>query len=114
MIERCEDANSKDYGGWGGRGIKVCARWRESFEAFYADMGPKPSRKHSLDRIDNDGNYEPGKEHTVELPQGTRTGKCLSPDDHYGECLMVIDGSLWFATDPPKPGITPRDEWPDA
>lgn len=41
------------------RGIKICDRWKNSFENFYKDMGPRPSDKHSIDRIDNDGNYEP-------------------------------------------------------
>jgi hypothetical protein len=56
MKRRCENPNDKDYGG---RGIKVCERWRNSYDAFVADMGPKPTPKHSIDRINNDGNYEP-------------------------------------------------------
>jgi hypothetical protein len=60
MIRRCEDPTNTDYGGYGGRGITVCERWRSSFEAFLSDMGPKPSRQHSIDRIDNDRGYEPG------------------------------------------------------
>lgn len=59
MIGRCYRKTHKRYSDWGGRGIRVCDRWRYSFENFLADMGPKPSAKHSIDRIDNDGNYEP-------------------------------------------------------
>ena len=60
MRKRCHSPGYKDYEKWGGRGIVVCERWRNDFAAFMADMGPKPSPKHSIDRIDNDGNYEPG------------------------------------------------------
>lgn len=58
MIRRCTKSNRKDYIHYGGRGIKVCDRWLNSFENFYADMGLKPIDK-SLDRIDVNGNYEP-------------------------------------------------------
>lgn len=59
MISRCYKKNHEYYHNYGGRGIKVCDRWLESFENFYKDMGEKPFNKDSIDRIDNNGNYEP-------------------------------------------------------
>lgn len=59
MRRRCESESSHAYKWYGGRGIKVCDRW-QLFENFMKDMGTPPSPKHSLDRIDCDGNYEPG------------------------------------------------------
>ena len=57
FIERCYTKNNERYKDYGGRGIKVCDRWLNSFENFLADMGPKPSPKLSIDRIDNNGCY---------------------------------------------------------
>jgi hypothetical protein len=59
MRRRCTVTTSDNFRYYGGRGISVCERWN-SFEAFLSDMGPRPSPHHSIDRIDVNGNYEPG------------------------------------------------------
>ena len=59
MKKRCLNPNDAAYNNYGGRGISVCERWL-TFENFLADMGPKPHPGLSIDRINNDGNYEPG------------------------------------------------------
>lgn len=59
MRSRCRNPRNQVYAYYGGRGITICDRWFDSFEAFMADMGPRPSRKHSVERNDNDGPYSP-------------------------------------------------------
>jgi hypothetical protein len=59
MIARCTNRKDKSWENYGGRGIRVCVRWRKSFAAFFKNMGRRPSRRHSLDRRENDGNYTP-------------------------------------------------------
>jgi hypothetical protein len=59
MIGRCCNEGDAAYKNYGGRGIRICDRWRNSFEAFLEDMGERPSDKHTIERIDNNGHYEP-------------------------------------------------------
>ena len=59
MRLRCYHKGCPEYKYYGGRGIRVAGRWRDSFENFVNDMGEKPTPEHSLDRIDNDGDYSP-------------------------------------------------------
>jgi hypothetical protein len=60
MKKRCINPSHPSYLSYGGRGISVCPEWLGSFEAFYEHIGPRPSPDHSVDRINNNGNYEPG------------------------------------------------------
>lgn len=60
MKSRCYHKKHALYKNYGGRGIRVCNRWRRSFEDFLADVGPAPSASRTLGRVDNDGDYEPG------------------------------------------------------
>lgn len=60
IIQRCTNENNPAFHDYGGRGIKICKRWRESFVDFLADVGKRPSKNHSLDRIDFNSHYEPG------------------------------------------------------
>ena len=68
MKQRCQNPSHPRYKDWGGRGIKVCNRWQD-FRNFFTDMGKKPGPEYTIDRIDNDGNYEPGNCHWVTLQQ---------------------------------------------
>lgn len=60
ILKRCGNPSHKSYPRYGGRGITVCSEWAESFEAFHAAVGDPPTPKHTLDRRDPNGNYEPG------------------------------------------------------
>jgi hypothetical protein len=80
MRRRCDTPKHKSFHNYGGRGIRVCERW-SSFAAFIADMGPRPSSNHSIERRDNNGNYEPGNCHwatPIEQLNNSRTNRWIT------------------------------------
>ena len=83
LRRRCYDPEHPRYADWGGRGISVCDRWRHDFAAFIADMGPRPP-KHQIDRINNDGNYEPGNCRWANTHQQRHNRRLYRP--------VVVDG----------------------
>lgn len=77
MNHRCYNKNSYLYHRYGGRGITVCDRWKNSFIAFFEDMGKKPFPKAQIDRIDNDGNYELSNCRWVSPVENIRNGSWI-------------------------------------
>jgi len=93
MIQRCHNPNNKDYKNYGGRGIVVCDMWRDSFEAFLFMVGKRPTLKHTIERMDSNGNYEPGNVRWAtryEQNQNTRSNVKLTID---GETKTVSEWS---------------------
>jgi hypothetical protein len=81
IIDRCENQKSRSYADYGARGIAMCSEWRQSFERFIHDMGPRPSANHSVERIDNDKGYSPGNcrwATSVEQGANKRNNRILS------------------------------------
>jgi len=89
MIARCHTPSSASFKFYGGRGISVCTRWRESFAAFVEDMGPRPEGC-TLDRIDNDGNYEPGNCRWATPKEQMATRRHAQGDQH-GIAVLTED-----------------------
>jgi hypothetical protein len=92
MRDRCYNPNNPDYKTWGGKGVKVCDRWRESFSNFLKDMGRAPSPKHTIDRYpDNKGDYKPGncRWATLKEQQGNRTNNRWI--EYNGERMIMQD-----------------------
>jgi hypothetical protein len=84
IITRCTNPNIPHYHLYGGRGITVCDRWKQSFESFLEDVGERPSPDHSIDRIDNNRGYEPGN---VRWATRTEQGRNKRSNRH-----ITIDG----------------------
>ena len=91
MKKRCTNPRDKSYAGYGAKGIHVCARWLNSFAAFLADMGERPSNRHSIERVDGTKGYEPGNCVWATASEQTRN---MSTN-----IFVVIDGNRMILKD---------------
>jgi hypothetical protein len=91
MKARCENPKATGFERYGGRGIRVCDRWRNSFEAFLEDMGRRPSLEYTLERDDNDGPYEPGNVRWATRPEQNRNQRVSRRLTFEGETLPLQD-----------------------
>lgn len=98
MKARCYNPKSKDFKNYGMRGIAVCDRWLNSFDAFIEDMGQKPSKDYSIDRIDTNGNYEPENCRWADSTTQNRNHR-IQQNNTSGVNGVSYDRvhSLWFA-----------------
>lgn len=91
MRHRCTIPTNDKYPLYGGRGIKVCDRWMTSFQTFLEDVGPKPGPGYSLDRIDVNGNYEPGNVRWADQKQQCRNKRCNRIVQYAGSDMTVAE-----------------------
>lgn len=91
MISRCTNTKEERYKDYGGRGIMVCNRWLHSFENFFADMGQKPTELHSIDRINTNGNYEPGNCRWATDIEQARNKRNNIVIEHNNQTLVLSD-----------------------
>ena len=90
MVARCVNRNIPSWENYGGRGITICDRWLK-FEDFLADMGPKPSNGYSIDRIDVNGNYEPGNCRWATIHEQSRNKRTNRFIEWNGRTQIVSD-----------------------
>jgi len=101
MKTRCYLKTVHNYGNYGGRGIRVCDRWLNSFEHFYADMGPRPSRAHSLDRYpDKNGDYKPGNCRWATLKEQARNIRTNKVIEYKGIVAPISEIAEHIGIDP--------------
>lgn len=96
MVQRCHNQNCPGFKWYGAKGVRVCAAWRDSFEQFFADMGPRPSKSHSIDRIDNSVGYEPGNCRWATLVEQANNKTTNKRFDFNGETLTLAQAVAKF------------------
>jgi len=93
MRDRCRNPKAAHYDCYGGRGITVCERWINSFENFYEDMGPRPSSRHSIDRIDVNGHYEPGNCRWATIAEQRRNTRTNTIVQYLGRDMCIAEAA---------------------
>lgn len=91
IVSKCENPKATGYAIYGGRGITMCRRWRESFAAFFEDMGPRPGPGYSIERLDVNGNYEPGNCVWATMTQQARNRRNNRIVEAFGEAHCVAE-----------------------
>jgi hypothetical protein len=115
MINRCHNPNHHAYADYGGRGVFVCDRWRHSYTSFLADMGRRPSPKHSIDRRDTNGNYEPANcrwATAVDQARNTRANKIVTINGEtrcVAEWAEILSVSRYTIYSRLRRGCTPEE-----
>jgi hypothetical protein len=93
MKTRCENPSTPYYKNYGGRGIHVCEEWAKSFMAFYVHVGPRPTSRHTVERIDNTGHYEPGNVKWALRSENLRNKRNNLLVSYRGRTMCVTDAA---------------------
>lgn len=110
MRARCMNKNNAAYHLYGGRGIKICERWGK-FDNFLADMGPRPSKSHSLDRVNPNGDYEPSNCRWASHSQQVRNRRLTVTYTHNGETLSLPEWAERFCIPYPTVWTRHKNGW---
>lgn len=113
MKSRCHNKNTKDYKFYGGRGISVCEEWKNSFEQFYADMGPRPSSEHSIDRADFNADYGPENcSWILTKKQNSNRRSCVFVEIN-GQKMCLKDAAILHGLKPKSVQCRHQRGWPE-
>lgn len=100
MKSRCNNKNISNYSDYGGRGIKICERWEDSFDNFLSDMGEKPSPLHSVERRKNNLGYSPDNCYWATIEEQSRNKRNNRWYDHGGKRMILTDWAKYFKINP--------------